>query len=74
MRLLLRENVLLQLRHLRTHPTVAAALAAGTVTLHGWVYDIRTGEVEAHDETTGAFTPVEERYREAIAALASHEH
>ncbi|WP_406388403.1 carbonic anhydrase [Streptomyces sp. NBC_00211] len=43
---LIRENVAVQLAHLATHPAVARALAAGAVTLHGWVYDIPTGAVE----------------------------
>lgn len=72
---LLRENVLLQLAHLRSHPTVAAGLENGSLTLHGWVYDIRSGAVEAHDESTGAFLPVETRYADAIAAqAAAHTH
>ncbi|MFB6516974.1 carbonic anhydrase [Streptomyces sp. NPDC056401] len=43
---LVRENVLAQLANLATHPSVAHALAAGSVTLRGWVYDIRAGGVE----------------------------
>lgn len=38
-------NVRAQLDNLRSHPSVATALAAGKVQLHGWVYDIATGEV-----------------------------
>ncbi|MET9699766.1 carbonic anhydrase [Streptomyces sp. NPDC006529] len=43
---LVRDNVAAQLANLATHPSVARALAAGSVTLHGWVYDIPTGAVE----------------------------
>ncbi|MEU8841148.1 carbonic anhydrase [Streptomyces roseus] len=43
---LIRDNVAAQLAHLATHPAVARALAAGTLALHGWVYDIPTGAVE----------------------------
>ncbi|MCJ1676550.1 carbonic anhydrase [Streptomyces sp. APSN-46.1] len=43
---LIRRNVAAQLANLATHPAVARALAAGTVTVHGWVYDIPTGAVE----------------------------
>ncbi|MEU5053147.1 carbonic anhydrase [Streptomyces sp. NPDC021096] len=43
---LVRENVAAQLANLATHPSVASALAAGTVTLRGWVYDIPAGTVE----------------------------
>lgn len=74
MRMLLEQNVILQLQHLKTHPTVAVALAQKAVKLHGWVYDIKTGEVSAFDETTGSWLPVEERYAAdlASAALANH--
>lgn len=39
------QNVLLQLQHLKTHPSVAAAMAAGDLTLSGWVYEIGSGVV-----------------------------
>lgn len=71
MRMLLEQNVILQLQHLKTHPTVAAALAKGTVKLHGWVYDIRTGEVAAYDQTEEDFVPVSERYAAEVARLAT---
>jgi len=74
MKLLIEQNVLLQLQHLRTHPAVAAALAKGTTELHGWVYDIRTGEVEAWDEAQGRFITVDTRYADQIKELtAKHE-
>ncbi|MEU8780430.1 carbonic anhydrase [Streptomyces sp. NPDC048637] len=43
---LVRGNVLAQLANLVTHPSVARASAASSLTLHGWVYDIPTGTVE----------------------------
>jgi len=46
----IRENVLVQLDHLRTHPAVATRLRRGDLRLHGWVYSIGTGEVWAYDE------------------------
>ncbi|WP_406145169.1 carbonic anhydrase [Streptomyces anulatus] len=42
---LVRENVIAQLANLATHPSVARALSAKSVTLHGWVYDIPSGTV-----------------------------
>ena len=56
------QNVLVQLQHLRTHPVVAARLAAGRLELHGWVYEIETGDVYCHDESTGSFLPLADRY------------
>ncbi|MFJ4861813.1 MULTISPECIES: carbonic anhydrase [unclassified Streptomyces] len=51
---LVRENVRAQLANLATHPSVARARAAGTLTLHGWVYDIRSGGVTEVGPTTAA--------------------
>lgn len=65
--LLTRENVVLQMAHLRTHPYVAAHLATGKVQIHGWVYDIKDGGVFAFDEDKAEFLPVSEVYRERIA-------
>lgn len=58
-RVLAMENVVAQLAHLRTHPSVAARVATGELTLHGWLFDIGNGAVLAMDGETGAFTPVE---------------
>jgi carbonic anhydrase len=52
------QNVLLQMQHLKTHPSVAAAIAAGKLTLSGWVYNIGTGEVEIALDGSRIFTPV----------------
>lgn len=54
------ENVLVQLENLRTHPTVAAGLAAGTLKLHGWMFKMETGEVFAYDPVRGQFLPLAE--------------
>ncbi|MBN7798953.1 carbonic anhydrase [Parahaliea mediterranea] len=54
------ENIALQMQHLRTHPTVAAKLAAGKVTLHGWLYNIGTGEVLRYDAESRAMVPLSE--------------
>lgn len=50
---LVRENVAAQLANLATHPSVARALAAGEVRLHGWVFDIADGTVEELPATVG---------------------
>jgi len=56
------ENVLLQLKHLETHPSVAAKIATDSIELHGWVYDISKGTVSCHDQEQQAFIPIVERY------------
>ena len=62
MRILLEQNVILQLKHLKTHPSVAKRLTTGEVELHGWVYDIKTGAVDAYDAAQKRFIPVQEAY------------
>ena len=69
MQMLLEQNVILQLQHLRTHPSVAARIAKGDLKLHGWVYDIKTGDVIAYNEDTGGFEPVDVLYAKEVAAL-----
>lgn len=59
MKVLIQENVLVQLEHLRTHPTVAAALAAGELNLHAWVYEMETGEVFAYDPEARQFASLQ---------------
>jgi carbonic anhydrase len=54
------ENVLVQLENLQTHPAVAVALATEQLKLHGWVYDIATGEVHAYAGDAGQFVPLGE--------------
>ena len=52
------ENVLMQLVHLKTHPSVAGAMARGELTISGWVYDIGTGVVRIAEEGHREFMPV----------------
>jgi carbonic anhydrase len=43
------QNVVSQLTHLRTHPSVAARLADGSLEIHGWVFNIGSGRVSVLD-------------------------
>ena len=52
------ENVLLQLQHLRTHPSVAGAMARGDLTISGWIYDIGKGTVSITEDGGRVFVPV----------------
>jgi carbonic anhydrase len=58
LRRLTEENVLLQVQHLRTHPSVAGAVAREELTLSGWVYDIGTGQVRISENGQRAFQTV----------------
>ncbi|HLZ67124.1 MAG TPA: carbonic anhydrase [Aliidongia sp.] len=55
---LVHENVITQLANLRTHPSVALALKQGRLNLHGWVFDIESGQIEALDGTRQKFEPL----------------
>ncbi|MGO4699937.1 carbonic anhydrase [Dyella sp. 2RAB6] len=53
------ENVVGQLEHLRTLPAVAAAMANGSVSIHGWLYDIALAELRAFDAHSGHFVMID---------------
>ena len=65
---ILKENVVQQIQHLRTHPAVAAKIATGQVKLHGWVYNIGTGEVLYYNTESGEFDVMDESTAEAQLA------
>jgi carbonic anhydrase len=52
------ENVVAQLAHLRTHPSVAAGIARGEISLHGWFVDIHAGQICGLDSDSGQFVPL----------------
>jgi carbonic anhydrase len=52
------KNVLLQMQHLKTHPSVAGAMASGELTISGWIYCIATGEMRVAADGQQTFTPI----------------
>jgi carbonic anhydrase len=58
LRLLTEQNVLMQMAHLKTHPSVAGALAQNAITLSGWVYEIGTGQVRIVEDGQREFVTV----------------
>jgi len=52
------QNVLMQLTHLKTHPSIAGAIARKELTISGWVYDIGSGVVRVAENGSDAFIPV----------------
>lgn len=53
-----RENVLLQMEHLRSYDPVRAGERAGELTVHGWVYLLETGAFEGYDPQSGSWKPL----------------
>jgi len=66
---LVEENVVAQLEHLKTHPSVAARLARGTLQLYGLVYSIHTGEITSYDSAAKRFVPVDGRLASATPKM-----
>jgi carbonic anhydrase len=54
------QNVLLQMDNLLTYPAVEAAVEAGRLEVHGWVYDMHSFGLRVYDEDQGIFLPVHE--------------
>src|SRR5262252_5695472 len=57
----IKENVLIQLDNMRTYPKVAALMAKGALTLHGWIYEIESGRILAYDPQVSHFVPITSR-------------
>ncbi len=63
LQVLTEENVLLQLQHLKTHPSVAGAMAMGELSVSGWIYDIGKGTVSVAEDGQRTFLPIEPALR-----------
>ncbi len=57
---MVRENVIAQLENIKTHPSVRLALGEGRLALHGWVYDIESGGIDALNGNTNTFVSLAE--------------
>ena len=57
---MVQENVIAQLNNIKTHPSVAVGLRDHTLRLHGWFYDIETGDIQALDKNTKSFVSLSE--------------
>jgi carbonic anhydrase len=53
-----RQNVLLQLENLRSYDPIRVGERDGTLRLHGWVYHLETGLVEAYDLESDGWSSV----------------
>ncbi len=65
------QNIIAQIDHLRTHPSVSAAIARGEMSLHGWFVDISAGQVLGLDGDTGEFVPLREDRPLPVALAAA---
>ncbi len=50
-------NVLASLAAVRADAGLGERVADGRLRLHGWLYDMATGRLRVHDDTSGTFRP-----------------
>jgi carbonic anhydrase len=55
------QNVLTQLENLQTYPVIRSKLHQGRLALHGWIYQIETGQVLSYDGFSHDFIPPHSR-------------
>lgn len=67
----IRENVHAQIDNLLTHPSVAARVRAGTLKVHGMVFDIAHGTVRVYDQRTGEFRSADDLLHDAASLSAA---
>ncbi len=60
LRRLTEQNVLMQVAHLRTHPSVAGALVREELSISGWFYDIGSGDIRIAEDGQSHFHSVSE--------------
>ncbi|MDQ3232118.1 MAG: carbonic anhydrase [Pseudobdellovibrionaceae bacterium] len=65
-------NVLQQLEHLRTYPSVRQAMENGRLQLHGWWFDIANAEVHAWEPPLNRFVIIDREEAEAILQRIDH--
>ncbi len=53
-----RNSIRHQLDNLLTYPDVVRKLQEGTLRIHGWYYDIETGEIDFYEKKTDSFMPL----------------
>jgi len=58
LKMLTEANVIMQMQNLLAHPVVADGLKAGTLKVHGWMYDIGSGRLESFDSELGVFSAI----------------
>ena len=48
-------SVITQIEHLMTYPAVVEGVKNGSLNIHGWIYDIESGNIEYYDEEKSEF-------------------
>ncbi|OFZ13598.1 MAG: carbonic anhydrase [Bdellovibrionales bacterium RBG_16_40_8] len=59
-------NVLLQIEHVKSYPTVAKRIEEKTLAIHGWWFDVANADVYAYEEIMNKFILIDEEGAEKI--------
>jgi len=51
-------SVISQIENLLTYPSVKKRVDTGEIVIHGWVYDIESGEIEYYDPESSQFLSI----------------
>ncbi|MDI1432906.1 carbonic anhydrase [Polyangium sorediatum] len=61
-------NVLQQLEHIASYANVRKLVDEGAITLHGWWFDVGTGDVHVYDKDRGGYILLDEAEAERVLA------
>jgi carbonic anhydrase len=59
-------NVLLQMEHVKTYPSVAKRVKEGNLRVHGWWFDVGKADVYSYSEEQKTFNLIDENYASTI--------
>jgi carbonic anhydrase len=59
LKITIEQNILTQIENLETYPVIRSKLHSGQLNLHGWIYEIETGEILAYNAEVSQFMPLE---------------
>lgn len=59
----IKANILFQVDHLFSYPSVRKAHAAGKLRVYGWLYDMATADLLSYDEVLAEWVPLAEAFR-----------
>jgi len=51
-------SVISQIENLLTYPSIKSKIKTGEISIHGWMYDIESGEIEYYDAESSQFQPL----------------
>lgn len=58
--------VRMSLKNLMTYPWIQSAVAQGALRLHGWHFNLESGEMLVYDDRKDRFMPIRDSYRDRI--------